>query len=100
MTLRRDNRGFAANVLFALLLVVAQAFAVAHAYEHEAGAAQNQACTACVTASQLASACVDSHVFAELFSFGSPLNDQTFCQSNSFDAIVVRQRGPPTTLNK
>ena len=98
MTVCRGNRGLAANLLLALLLVAAQTTALAHAYEHEIGNNQNQVCTDCVTASQLASACVDNPATAEISAFISPLNRQEFSRSVSIFAIVVRQRGPPGTL--
>jgi hypothetical protein len=98
MTVCRENRGFAANLLLALLLIVAQTSALAHAYEHDVGKIQNQACTACVTANQLASACVDNPATVILPVFNSPLHQLAVGYSISIDAIVVRQRGPPVTL--
>ncbi len=92
--------GLAPNLLLALLLVAAQTSALAHAYEHEIGTPQNQACAACVTAGQLASACVDNPAAMAVRAFSSPLNDQTVNSSVSIDALVVRQRGPPATLKK
>jgi len=91
---------FAANVLLALLLISAQTATLAHTYQHEIGTPQNQACTACVTAGQLASACVDNPQIVEAGTFTSPLNFQTVSETCSVNAIVVRQRGPPTTPQK
>jgi hypothetical protein len=89
---------FVANALLALLLLTAQTAALAHAYQHELGTPQNQACTACVTAGQLASACVDNNQYVETAPLRSPQNQRITGALCSIDAIVVRQRGPPATL--
>ena len=98
MTVCRENRGFAANLLLALLLIVAQTSALAHAYEHDVGKSPSQACTDCVTATQLASACVDNPATVVLPLFNSPLHQLAVGYSISINAIVARQRGPPVTL--
>jgi hypothetical protein len=98
MTGCRKNRGLAANLLLALLLVAAQTSALAHAYEHEVGSSPNQACTACVTAGQLAAACVDNPAAITVSIFSAPLNQLDIAFKISINAIVVRQRGPPDTL--
>lgn len=90
--------GLAPNLMLAVLLVIAQTSALAHAYEHDIGAPQNQTCTACVTANQLASACVDTMAITESPVFSSPLNHQSTRISLSVESLVVRQRGPPATL--
>jgi hypothetical protein len=93
-----ENPRVAANILLAVLLVTAQTAALAHAYQHEIGTPQNQACSTCLTAGQLASACVDNPQIVDTGLFKSPLHQQIASASCSINAIVARQRGPPTTL--
>lgn len=89
---------FVANLLLVVLLVSAQTAALAHAYEHDLGSPQNKACTACVTAGQLASACVDHAAATELEAFNSPLNCHVKSAHQTIAHIVVRQRGPPCSV--
>lgn len=91
----RANSGYTANLILALLLIFSQTAALAHAYEHDVGSPQSQACAACVTAGQLASACVSHPAATELEAFNSILNCNVASTLQSIAHIVVRQRGPP-----
>ncbi len=86
------------NLMLALLLLAAQTSSFAHAYEHEVGNAQSQACAACVTAGQLACDCVDKTRLRQNLQHSDRrlLNNEYI--SESIDALVIRQRGPPFIL--
>ena len=84
--------------LLALLLLTAQFSGLAHAYEHDLGATQNQACSTCIAASQLASACVDNPATTDGEASGSSQCAIQDIEIESFRAIIVRQRGPPSAL--
>jgi len=98
MIIVRGKSWLPANLLLVILLTGAQSGALAHAFEHEAGTVQNQACAICVTVSQLDSSCVDAIANTDI----EPCHS---CQTNSRNAtfeslhrLVARQRGPPRTL--
>jgi hypothetical protein len=94
----QDKARFAPSLALALLLVAAQSVAVVHVLAHDTATPQNQVCTTCVAASQLASACVDHAAEHQVEQFVA-----RFCstQQSTFDSIHVlaaRQRGPPASL--
>ena len=93
---RTDNMLAAGYLLLALLL--AQAGAIAHAWQHEPGSAQSKACAACASASQLASACVDNVQFARLQPMLSGPIAHHAARSRSTETVAFRSRGPPSTL--
>ena len=94
----RDKNAALLSLLLALLLLTAQFVALAHTSEHEPGTVQNQACTSCIAASQLASACVDIPGTTDREAPGSSRCAIHDIEFESFHAIVVRQRGPPAAL--
>ena len=85
------------GVLLAVLLIAAQSLALAHLIEHEAGALQSQACTTCVAANQLASACVDASSDSEIRPLAAGLRGSAVFAAESVHALVARQRGPPAS---
>jgi len=90
--------GLLPNLLLVTLLVTAQFGSLLHAYEHDPGAPQGKVCSACTAASQLSSACVDTHGHDELMPFSCDIGmlfDTGFISTHS---ILVHQRGPPATL--
>jgi len=89
--------GLLPNVVLALLLLGAQFGALAHAFEHDAGAQQDNVCSTCASASQLASACVDSHFPEELEPPPSGFVANLIPGSRSALALVARQCGPPAS---
>jgi len=93
-----DKRALVPSVLLAFLLLAAQFAGLAHAYEHDAGAPQNQTCTSCIAASQLASACVDIPAATNPEAPGLSRCATQEIEFESLHAIVVRQRGPPAAL--
>jgi hypothetical protein len=87
-----------AKLLLVTLLFAAQSGALAHAFEHDAGTLQTQACAICVTVGQLDSSCVAALGINEI-------EDCYSCQPiaraailKSLQAPVARQRGPPSSL--
>ena len=92
------KRALFPSLLLALLLLTAQFVGLTHAYEHDPSAAQNQTCTTCIAASQLASACVDIPATTEQEAPGLSQCAIRDIEFDSFHTIVVRQRGPPSAL--
>lgn len=86
----------ATYLVLALLLVVAQTIALAHAYQHEAGSPQQQICSSCVSASQLSSACIDSGETLEITASPAELIATAQTVPVSRHTLVTRQRGPPS----
>jgi len=88
----------ALNLILAIFLIAAQSLVSAHEFEHDAGNSQNPVCTTCVAASQLGSACIDSHLYFQIadFEFAVPLTKVTGISSTH--ALAVRQRGPPSSI--
>ena len=93
-----DKRALVPSVLLAFLLLAAQFAGLAHAYEHDASAPQNQTCTSCIAASQLASACVDIPATTDAEAPGLSRYTLQEIEFESPHVIVVRQRGPPASL--
>lgn len=90
--------GTVPNLVLAIVLIVAQSVASAHAFEHEIGTSQNQACTTCVAASQLSAATVDS---GTVFTITDSTHDHVEASVTLFESLhtlAVRQRGPPAPL--
>lgn len=90
--------GYMPNLLLAALLLSAQFGALLHAYEHDPGAPQAKVCSTCTTASQLSSACVDTHEDQVIVPSGAccPTADET--RPGSVGPVLVHQRDPPPAL--
>ncbi len=86
------------NLVLMLLLLGAQSGALSHAFEHDAGALQNQACAICVTVSQLDSSCVDAPSNTNIEPCHSCQTIERAATLESFHAPLARQRGPPRLL--
>jgi hypothetical protein len=86
------------NLILAIFLITAQSLAAAHEFEHDTGNSQNPICTTCVAASQLGSACIDSHMYFQIadLEFAAPSTRVTGFISTH--ALAVRQRGPPSSI--
>jgi len=85
------------NLLLTMLLIGAQSGALAHAFEHDPGTLQNKACAICVTVGQLDSGAIfvpSSYTVEPDYSCQAIVQTATF---ESFDGLVARQRGPPTS---
>lgn len=94
----KANSRLAANLLLALLLFAAQTVALGHQYDHDIGVPQNQVCASCVTASLLASACVDAPSLAATPAKVPVIEHFLLDTPHAVDVPVVRQRGPPVIL--
>jgi hypothetical protein len=98
MSRLRDKSALVPSLLLALLLLGAHAASLAHAYQHEPGTPQNKTCTLCIAASQLASACVDTHACASVEIHQASRSASQDIDFDTLHTITVRQRGPPATL--
>jgi hypothetical protein len=94
----RKRSWLPANLLLVLFLAGAQSGALAHAFEHDAGTPQYQACAICVTVGQLHTSSVDALA-------ATMITDSRGCQPvaetvsmESLQAPVAKQRGPPKAL--
>jgi hypothetical protein len=91
------SRGFrAAGLALALVLVTAQAGAIAHSYEHDLGTPQDSTCALCLTANQLLSGTVDSGADAPVLYPGVHFGSQQMLPTEVVCRYSPRQRGPPT----
>jgi hypothetical protein len=90
--------GVCSNLLLVAFLVTAQWGALAHAFEHEAGKAQDRVCPTCVAASQLGFACVDSPLTVDPLPSYPVLNTDTVEEIKTLHQVTARQRGPPSSL--
>lgn len=90
---RTRNKLATGYLLLALLL--APVAAAAHAWQHDPGTPQGQACAACASAGQLGSACVDSvQIPLVLPGFLCPIDARTF-QGASIEPLGFLSRAPP-----
>ena len=95
-TLQKTHR--LAHLILGFLLIGAQLGAALHAFEHDIGTPQGKVCVACVAASQLGSASLDTQDFPELpkqHLVFTPVSSERF---KSHAVIAARQRGPPNPL--
>jgi hypothetical protein len=90
--------GLIPNLLLAALLLSAQFGSLLHAFEHDPGAPQGKVCSTCATASQLSSACVDTHADHTIVPAGGHYLVEHDTGSISTGVIFVHQRGPPPPL--
>ncbi len=86
------------NLLLVLLLIGAQSGALAHAFEHDAGTPQRQACAICVTVSQLDASCVGAPANTDIEHCHACQAVERAATPESSHALVARQRGPPNPL--
>jgi hypothetical protein len=94
----RNPSWLPANLLLVLLLTGAQSGALAHAFEHDAGTPQYQACASCVMVNQLDASCVDTLVATDIGDCDSCRPDDQAATLESLQAPAARQRGPPCAL--
>lgn len=86
------------NLFLAIILIAAQSLVSAHEFGHDASNSPNPICTTCVVASQLGSACIDSHMHFQIadLDFAAPSTNVT--RIRSIHVLAVRQRGPPSSV--
>lgn len=84
------------NVLLVGLLIAGQFGAVLHAFEHEVGTPQNTVCATCIAAEQLSAGCIDEQAVSHIQVAPQRLAIFARRHVQSTNALVVRQRGPPT----
>ena len=83
------------STVLMLLLVVAQARALTHVYEHDAATNQGSICATCVTSGQLSSVCISADVSLDLDCSSSIPEAGQPLRSNDVRRVPPRQRGPP-----
>ena len=94
LRLARES-GLIPNLLLAILLISAQFGSLLHAFEHDPGAPQAKYCSACATASQLSSACIDVHSDQAIVPARTGFLVERRASLVSAAVILVHQRGPP-----
>lgn len=80
-----------------LALLLAQAGSFGHAWQHDPGAPQGQACAACASATQLSSACVDGVQFPLVIPLLSAPITHREVRFEPVEPMAFRSRGPPST---
>jgi hypothetical protein len=98
MTSVRSTSWLPSNLLLVVLLTGAQSGALAHAFEHDAGTLQNQACAICVTVSQLDSSCIDTISTTDIEACHARHTLARAATLKSLHTLVANQRGPPSSL--
>ena len=100
MSIVRQNCTRPISVLLAIILLAAQAGALAHAYEHEHDPAhpQTQVCSACIAGQAVGSACVNSTPQFEIRAYKSVVGFDQVSALNSVHVPLARQRAPPTPI--
>ena len=92
----RSNKPVSA--VLAVVLLIAQTGALAHAYEHDPGSPQDQVCSTCIAGQVLGSACVDSSPYFDGDTYRSQSGDNYVPAIASIHIPLARQRAPPTPL--
>jgi hypothetical protein len=87
-----------ANAVLIVLLLVAQTWAIAHAYDHEPEILQDATCVSCVALNQLGATCVDSGAGHDCAAPGSDRYAVSYVTGESIRTLTCRQRGPPISL--
>jgi len=98
MTRPGRKPGLLPNLLLVTLLLTAQFGSQLHAYEHDPRTPPGKVCSACTTANQLSSACIDTQSHDALAPASCDIGglfDNGFFSTHK---ILVHQRGPPATL--
>lgn len=98
MTSVRGKSWLPVNLLLVILLTGAQSGALAHAFEHDKGTLQNQACAICVTVSQLDSACIAALATADIEGCYPCQTIAHAASLRSLHTLAANQRGPPGSI--
>jgi hypothetical protein len=98
MSFLRIQRSTLPGIALALMLVAAQCVVAMHDLRHESGTAQNQVCTTCVAASQLAAAAVDTGALPVTTDTYTVFNAARAISYFSTQILAPRPRGPPSRL--
>jgi len=98
MFIVRQNCKKPISVLLAIILLIAQTGALAHAYGHDPGKPQSQICSTCIAGHAVGSACVDSTPHFEIQAYKSAAGIDRVSALSSIEVPLARQRAPPTPL--
>lgn len=86
------------STVLAVVLLVAQSGALAHAYEHDPGSPQDQVCSTCIAGQAVGSACADSAPHFEVPAYKSTAGPEQVSALIYAHIPLARQRAPPTLL--
>jgi hypothetical protein len=98
MSLVRQNCSRTISVLFAIILITAQAAAIAHTFEHDPAKPQNRVCSTCIAGQGVSAACIASAPQFEIPVYKSYVGLDQVSKLISAAAPLARQRAPPTPL--
>ena len=95
MILPGRNRQLLLTVALSVLLLGAHFAAALHDFEHDPDALDGKVCAACLAATQLGSATIDSHDAAMIKPAGAVVDSTCTATFYTTHVAAVRQRGPP-----
>ena len=98
MTMARQNCNKPLSILLAIIVFAGQIGAFAHAYEHDPGRSQTQACSTCIAGDSLSSACVASTTHIDFQHCNAGVNIERTSVPDTIHLPFARQRAPPTPL--
>jgi hypothetical protein len=98
MSLVRQNCTRTISVLFAIILITAQAAAIAHTFEHDPAKPQSKVCSACIAGQGVSAACFASAPQFEIPVYKLVVGFDQVSTLISVDVPLARQRAPPTPL--
>jgi hypothetical protein len=98
MPIVRQNCKIRLSVLLAIIFLAAQVGALAHAYDHEPGSPQAQACSTCIAGHSLSSACIASTAHIEFQQDNAGVIVKRALVPHTIHLPLARQRAPPTPL--
>jgi hypothetical protein len=84
------------SAALAIVLLIAQTGALAHAYEHNPGSPLAQVCASCIAGQALGAACVDSEPHFGMPVYKSIPVQQLVSVYASVQIPLTRQRAPPS----
>jgi hypothetical protein len=98
MTIVRQNCKKPLSVLLAIIFFAAQTGALAHAYEHDPGSSQAQACSTCIAGDSLSSAGLASTAHIDFQHSNVGVSIERTPVPDTIHLPYARQRAPPTPL--
>jgi hypothetical protein len=98
MSLVRQNYTRTISVLLAIILITAQAAAIAHTFEHDPAKPQSKVCSTCIAGHSVSTACVASAPQFEIPVYKLFVGFDQVSTLISVAAPLARQRAPPTPL--
>jgi hypothetical protein len=100
MLLTRQNCTKTISILVAITLLATQAGVIAHAFEHDPAKSQISVCSTCIASHAVSAACVASTPRFEIPVYKLFVGFDQVSKLISVDALLARQRAPPTPLQE